>query len=53
MDETVPDRGPQLMALLWVMTGIATLMVILRFIARYQKSVVGGFDDIFMLIAMV
>ncbi|KAL1962582.1 hypothetical protein VTN77DRAFT_9375 [Rasamsonia byssochlamydoides] len=48
----VPDRGPQLIAILWVLTGASTVTVIFRFIARAQKAVM-GWDDVFMLVALL
>lgn len=49
---SVPDRGPSLMILMWVLTIIASITVVLRFIFRAQKSII-GYDDIFMLVSMV
>lgn len=51
-DERIADRGPQLTAILWVLTGASTITVIFRFIARAQKAGV-GWDDFFMLVALV
>jgi hypothetical protein len=46
------NRGPQLIALLWVLTSVAGATVVARFVFRARKAVI-GWDDIFMLISMV
>ena len=48
----VPDRGPNLMALLWVTTGLSFGVVLLRFAQRISRARI-GWDDYFMLLAMV
>ncbi|OBT54627.1 hypothetical protein VE04_05922 [Pseudogymnoascus sp. 24MN13] len=49
---SVPDRGIQLMVLMWVMTILASITVVMRFIFRAQKSII-GYDDLFMFISMI
>lgn len=55
MPQTLPpdqDRGPQLMGAFWTMVVISTIMVGLRFYARFRiKSI--GWDDWTMLLAQV
>lgn len=48
----IPDRGPQLVALVWVMTGLSSLMVILRFTSRGLRGTF-GWDDFMMLFSLV
>ncbi|KAL5360568.1 hypothetical protein BJX96DRAFT_184618 [Aspergillus floccosus] len=48
----VPDRGPQLITVLWVMTGLSTLTVALRFASRGMRRSV-GWDDFMMLFSLL
>ncbi|KAI9750543.1 MAG: hypothetical protein M4579_006433 [Chaenotheca gracillima] len=48
----IPDRGPQLMSLLWILTVTSTVTVILRFITRARRDSI-GWDDFFMLVALI
>jgi hypothetical protein len=48
----VADRGPQLITVLWVMTGLSTLTVALRFASRSMRRSV-GWDDFMMLFSLV
>ena len=46
------DRGPSIVVTYWILTGIATIVVGLRFYVRYTiKSI--GYDDWWMLVALV
>ncbi|PSN65248.1 hypothetical protein BS50DRAFT_527481 [Corynespora cassiicola Philippines] len=47
----IPDRGPNLINMLWVLTSLAFLTVILRFIFRARKRQF-GWDDFFMATTM-
>ncbi|KAF9883254.1 hypothetical protein FE257_003810 [Aspergillus nanangensis] len=51
-DGPVPDRGPQLIVLLWVMTGLSTFTVLLRFTSRGLRGTF-GWDDYMMLFTLV
>lgn len=48
----VPDRGPPLRNLLWILTGLALATVMLRIHFRIRNRLF-GWDDIFMLITTV
>ncbi|KAL7621418.1 hypothetical protein AAE478_008740 [Parahypoxylon ruwenzoriense] len=46
------DRGPRLMAMFWTWTGLASMLLTLRFYARYKIHAL-GWDDWMMLITVV
>lgn len=50
--DNVPDRGPQLISILWSLTALAGITALLRVIVR-TRSRMFGWDDIFMIFAMV
>lgn len=49
---SVPNRGPSLMALMWVCTVVSSITIVLRFVFRARKAII-GWDDLFMLVALV
>ncbi|KAJ6439780.1 integral membrane protein [Purpureocillium lavendulum] len=51
MEGPVPDRGPTVLKVIWVLTPLALLTAILRIIARVRNRKF-GWDDIFMVLAM-
>jgi hypothetical protein len=48
----VPNRGPELISILWSLTGLAFLTAALRIFARTRNRMF-GWDDIFMIFATV
>jgi hypothetical protein len=50
--DSVPDRGNILMVQIWVLTVVASITVVLRFVFRAQKSII-GWDDLFTLLSTV
>ncbi|KAH6644813.1 hypothetical protein C7974DRAFT_28274 [Boeremia exigua] len=46
-DGPVPDRGPALIVMMWVLTALSLATVILRFYFRARRAQI-GWDDIFM-----
>ncbi|KAL4892496.1 hypothetical protein BDV59DRAFT_42831 [Aspergillus ambiguus] len=51
-DTHIPDRGPELITVLWVMTGLSTLTVALRFASRAMRRSF-GWDDFMMLFSLL
>ena len=45
--DSIPDRGPTLIVMMWTLTSLSFVTVVLRFIFRARKRQV-GWDDIFM-----
>ncbi|CAJ2505075.1 Uu.00g124690.m01.CDS01 [Anthostomella pinea] len=50
--DSVADRGPGLITLMWALTGIASFTVVLRITFRAQRKLF-GWDDLFMVISML
>ena len=48
----VPDRGPQVVKLMWSLTSLALVTVFLRVYVRVRNRKF-GVDDVFMLLSMV
>ena len=45
--DSVPDRGPALIVMMWSLTSLSFFTVVLRFIFRARKRQI-GWDDVFM-----
>lgn len=48
----VPDRGPELISIMWSLTSLALVTAILRIVVRTRNRMF-GWDDIFMIFSMV
>lgn len=48
----VADRGPELMVIVWVLTGLSTITVVMRLASRGIRATF-GWNDSFMLVALV
>ena len=46
------DRGPELMVIVWVLTGLSTITVVMRLASRGIRATF-GWNDSFMLVALV
>lgn len=52
MGGPVPDRGPEVIRLMWALTSLAFITSALRVFVRLRHRMF-GWDDVFMVFAMV
>lgn len=50
--EGVPDRGVNLIVMMWFLTVVSSVTIVMRLVFRARKATT-GWDDCFMLLAMV
>ncbi|KAI1633662.1 hypothetical protein F4809DRAFT_622384 [Biscogniauxia mediterranea] len=49
----VEDRGPELLAIIWVFTSLAIIAVLLKFVSRAHILHALGWDDFFILLSVI
>lgn len=48
----IADRGPQLIIIVWVLTGVSTITVVMRLVGRGIRAKF-GWNDSFMILSLV